>query len=390
MLRITVQLIDARTDTHQWSETYDRSLDDIFAVQDEIAAAVVLQLKIALLHEAPKARPADPKAYALFLRARESARKGTAQDHENAIALFEQALAIDPGYAPTWVGIAGQYLAQANKGLKPIDESYRLAREAIEKALAIDPDLVSAYTALSRIAIDYDNDLPAAVHYIERAMALEPTNITAIGAASSLAESLGRFDRAIELDEYAVAVDPLTPARHGSLGYDYARSGRLDEAIASYRTALRLAPGRVGTQYNIGEILLRQGQADAALAEIRQEPEENWRLMGLAMAYHSLARKAESDAALAELITKFQKDSAYNIAYVLAWRGETDRAFEWLGKALEFHDTGLVEIPNEPLFKNIENDPRWLPFLRKVGKAPEQLAAIRFDVALPKGAHPGG
>jgi TolB-like protein/Flp pilus assembly protein TadD len=385
-LRITVQLIDARTDTHLMSETYDRTLDDIFAVQDEIAAAVVLKLKVALLGAPPKAREANPKAYALVLQARELARQGTGKSHEQALATYEQALAVDPGYAIALVGLAGEHLALANKGLSPTDESYRLAREAINKALAIDPELVQAYTSLSRIASDYDNDLTAAAGHIERALALEPTNIGAISAASSLAQSLGRLDRAIELDQYALAHDPISPARHGSLAYDYARSGRLDEAIASYRMALRLAPGRVGTQYNVGEILLRKGDAAAALVEMEHEPEENWRLMGMAMALHSLGRKAESDAALAELIGKFENDSAYNIAYVLAWRGETDRAFEWLDKAVAYHDTGIVEIPNEPLFTNIENDPRWLPFVRKVGKAPEQLAAIKFDVRAPKEA----
>jgi len=388
-LRITVQLIDARTDTHLLSETYDRTLDDIFAVQDEIAAAVVLRLKVALLGAPPKAHEANPKAYALVLQARELARQGTGKSHEQALATYEQALAIDPAYANALVGLAGEHLALANKGLKSTDESYRLAREAINKALTIDPDLVPAYTALSRIASDYDGDLAAAAGHIEHALALEPTNLAAISAASSLAQGLGRFDQAIELDEYALAHDPIRPGRHGSLGYDYARSGRPDEAIASYRNALRLAPGRVGTQYNIGEILLRKGDAAAALVEMQHEPEENWRLMGETMALYSLGRKADSDAALAELIAKLDRDSAYNIAYVFAWRGETDRAFEWLDKAVEYHDTGLVEIPNEPLFTNIAKDPRFAPFLRKVGKAPEQLAAIKFEVKAPQEAIQG-
>jgi TolB-like protein/Tfp pilus assembly protein PilF len=385
-LRITVQLIDARTDTHLMSETYDRTLDDIFAVQDEIAAAVVVRLKVALLGAPPKAHVVNPKAYALALQARELSRQGTGKTHEQALATFEQALTIDPAYPTALLGVAGEHLALANKGLKPVDEGYRLAREAINKALTIDPNHVRAYTALSRIASDYDGDLTAAAGSIEHALALEPTNIDAISAASSLAQNLGRLDRAIELDRYAVAHDPLSPARHGSLAYDYARSGRLDEAIASYRTALSLAPGRVGTQYNVGELLLRKGDAAAALVEMQHEPEENWRLMGVTMALYTLGKKAESDAALAELIGKFEKDSAYNIAYVLAWRGEADRAFEWLDKAVEYHDTGLVEISTEPLFANIEKDKRLTPFLRKIGKAPEQLAAIKFDVTAPKDA----
>ena len=383
-LRITAQLIDTRSDTHLWSETYDRTLDDILAVQDEIAGAVVAQLRIALLDAAPKSRKADPKAYGLFLQARDAARKGSAQDHERAIALYEESLMADPTYAPALVGIAGERLAQANKALRPIDESYQLARAALDKALAIDPDLVAAHTAMSRICSDYDNDMTAAIRHVERALALEPTNVAAIAAASDLADSINRLGLATQLNEYALARDPVSPSRHGALGFDYARSGRLDEAIARYREALQLAPGRVGTHYNISEILLRQGKADEALAELQQEPEENYQLIGKAMALHSLGKHAESDAALAELVGKYEKDDAYNLAYVSAWRGNVDRAFEWLDKAVEYHDTGLVEIPSEPLMENLHGDPRWVAFLRKLGKAPEQLAKIEFKVTLPQ------
>jgi hypothetical protein len=114
-----------------------------------------------------------------------------------------------------------------------------------------------------------------------------------------------------------------------------------------------------------------------------QEPSDLWRRIGVPMAYHALGRKSESDAALADLIEKLEKDSPYNIAYVCAFRGEADRAFEWLGRAVHDADPGLAEIPTEPLFANIKADPRWLPFLRSIGKAPEQLAAIKFDVKLP-------
>jgi Flp pilus assembly protein TadD len=154
--------------------------------------------------------------------------------------------------------------------------------------------------------------------------------------------------------------------------------------MASYRTVLSLAPGRGGAHANLGTTLLLHGDAAGALAEIEQEKSEVWRLMGLPMAYHALGRRAESDQALATLITKFEKDAPYNIAYNYAFRGEADKAFEWLDKAVEYQDTGISEIVNENLFANIHSDPRWLPFLRKVGKAPEQLAKIEFKVTLPK------
>jgi tetratricopeptide (TPR) repeat protein len=113
---------------------------------------------------------------------------------------------------------------------------------------------------------------------------------------------------------------------------------------------------------------------------MQQEPFRAWRLVGLAMAYNALGRQAESDAALAELINDYEQDAAYNIAYVIAFRGETDRAFAWLDKAVEYNDPGLAEIVNEPLFASIRSDPRWIPFLEQIGKAPQQLAPIEFEV----------
>ena len=147
---------------------------------------------------------------------------------------------------------------------------------------------------------------------------------------------------------------------------------------------LSLAPGRGNAHAQLGSALLLKGDAQGALAEIEQETSENWKMIGLPLAYHALGRKADSDAALAALIAKWEKDSPYNIAYVYAYRSEADQAFAWLDKAVEYGDPGLSEIVTENLFDKIHADPRWLPFLRKVGKAPEQLAKIEFKVTQPQ------
>jgi adenylate cyclase len=150
------------------------------------------------------------------------------------------------------------------------------------------------------------------------------------------------------------------------------------------RTVLSLSPSRGGAHETIGEALLVKGDATGALAEIEQETSEVLRRIGLPMAYHALGRNADSDKALKALIDKSEKDGPYNIAYVYAFRGEADKAFEWLDKAVEYQDPGVSEIVTENLFANIRSDARWLPFLRKIGKAPEQLAKIEFTVTLPK------
>jgi TolB-like protein/Flp pilus assembly protein TadD len=383
-LRITAQLIDARTDKHLWSETYDRSLDDIFAVQDEIATAVVTQLKVTLLGDAPKAKVVNPKAYALLLQGRQLGRQRDAAGLSQGILLYQQALAIDPNLAAAWVGLAECYTLQADGGLRTNEEGYRLGREAVEKALAIDPTYALAYARLGSIISTLNNgDLAEAARHFTHALELEPTNTDIMTEVLQFARRMGRFDLVVTLGEYVVAHDPVNALAYGSLGGAYIRAGRNEEGLATIKTSLRLAPGRILAHYTMGGVYLRMGDTKTALAEIQQETGAPWRLDGLALVYHAMGRKAESDAALAELISKFEKDSSWNIAYIYAFRGEADLAFEWLDKAIAYRDPGISLTATQWTFTKLHQDPRWLPFLRKIGSAPEQLAAIRFEVKVP-------
>jgi TolB-like protein len=384
-VRITAQLIRADDGFHMWSETWDRTLDDIFAIQDEIAADVVEQLQITLLGAAPTGAETDPEAYALLLQARHLRRQFTAESLERSNGLYQQALEIEPEYAAGWTGLAFNYVIQSNVGMRPLDEGFRLAREAANKALATDPGYAQAYGVLGRIASNHDNDLAAAARHIGRALELDPTNPDILTIAAGLFSSLGRLDESVPLLKYAVAHDPVSTTAHFLLGSSYLRAGRLDEAIESYRTILSLLPGGgIITNFALGTALLFQGEPDEALQAIQLEIDPGWRRIGLPMAYHALGQAEESDAALAELIDKDERAASYNIAYVLAFRGEADRAFEWLDKAVEYNDPGLSGIPVDPLFANIHDDPRWLPFLESIGKSPEQLSDIEFEVRLPQ------
>ena len=298
---------------------------------------------------------------------------------------IDKVLAIDPRYAPAWVGLSRNFLNETNQGLLSNKGGYAQAREAATKALAIDPDYAPAHASLGWIAMYGDNDLAAAAQHFKRALALDPTNLGVLRNSANAARisrppgrgaGARRGRRAPRSGERQCALQPG--------GVDQRCAGRLDAAIASFRTVLSLAPGRGAARFNLGVALLLKGDAQGALAEIEQETSEIWKMIGLPMAYHALGRKADSDAALAALIAKCEKDGPYNIAYVYAYRGEADKAFEWLDKAVEYGDPGVAEIVTENLFDKIHADPRWLPFLRKIGKAPEQLAKIEFKVTLPQ------
>ena len=382
-VRITAQLIEARSDTHLWSETYDRQLDDIFAIQDEIAATVVAQLKITLLGAAPTVKETNPEAYALYLQGRHLSRQASQASTEQAMVLLQQALEIDPGYAAAWDQLSSVYRGLQRVGLLSVDEGRPLQREVVNKALAIDPEYAPAHAALSFFADAWDNDLPAAARHMQRALKLEPVNAEIIRRAAALMSSLGRLDEAITLGEFVVARDPVSSLGHLSLARYYRDAGRLDEAVLSTSTLLSLSPDANLVQYNIGTVLLLKGEPQAAL-EAMQREDTDWRLIGLPMVYHTLGRTEESDAALVELIESDEQSWSYNIAYVLAYRGEADRAFEWLDKAVQYKDSGLSKIVINSLFSNIHDDPRWLPFLESIGRSPEQLAAIEFKVTLPE------
>ena len=381
-VRITAQLIDARTDTHLWSETFDRQLGDIFAIQEEIASAVSERLQLSLLGEFPSPRTTDPDAYALYLQARFLGLQGSAEGYTQAIALLERVLAVDPGYTNAWDALAGNYLNQAGKDLRPWDDGFRLAREAAERALAIDPKFAPAYARLGWVALLQENNLALAARNYQRALELAPTNVRTIGDAASLLKGLGRMDECVALDEYVVARDPVNAVGHFNLGGSYLYAGRYEDAIAAFRTSLQLSPNRIGGYYQLGIAQLLGGDASHALESMQREPLDVLKLLGRVMAYHALGEGETADRLQAELIEKHEREAAYNIAYVMAYRGAADAAFDFLNEAVTYGDPGLTDIVAEPLFDSLRSDPRWLPFLESIGKAPDQLAAIAFKVRL--------
>jgi TolB-like protein/class 3 adenylate cyclase/Flp pilus assembly protein TadD len=382
-VRITAQLVEVATDSHLWSETYDRELDDIFAVQDDIAQSVVKELRSALLghkaaalanatvkeevQAASRGRGDNVEAYRLYLQGRFWEDRFTREGSARALEYYRRALEIDPAYGLACAGVARVYCDQAGASWLPIAEGFSKAREAAQRALELDPDLAEAHAAMGGIRIFYDWDWQGADESLRRALELAPGNARILRSAAIVARSLGRQQEAIELLRRAATLDPLGAPVHRTLALACHAAGLLDEAEAAATKALELNPHDARSRFWLGLTLLARGRLDEAQAAFEHEVHDDLpRLLGLALVHHASGRDADSRAALQALVEKDPDGSAYQIAEGYAGRGETDLCFEWLDRAYHQHDAGLTSVKLDPLFDSVRGDPRWQPFLRKM------------------------
>jgi TolB-like protein/Flp pilus assembly protein TadD len=369
-LRVTVQLVQVKDQSHLWAQDYDYRPQDILSLEDDVAKAVARDIQIRLTPQdqanLTRVRPVNPEAFEAFLEGQYFYDRYNKGDLDRAASYYEQAIKLDSSYALAWVGLSRTRFLQADEGSIPHEEGQRQAREAVEQALALDPNLPEAHAQMGRIKMFVDWDWTGADASLQRALALDPGNPAVLFAASILAEQRGRFEEALELIRRSIALDPLNDARRISLGQLCWTMGRREETEANFKKALELNPGVPRPHELLGLVYLAQGRAQDALAEIEREPLAGWRLQGQAITYYALGRKKESDTALAELITKYQSQGAYQIAEVYAFRGEPDQAFRWLDRAYLQHDAGVASTKLATLLKNLHGDPRYIEFLKKV------------------------
>ena len=384
-VRITAQLINARSDSHLWSETYDRDLDDIFAIQDEIAEAVVVQLKVTLLSDVPRVQDTDPEAYALYLQANHLLGVTTPESLQEAVALFKEVLAIDPGYVPAWLRLGVTYDRLGSGRILPLEEAQELSFQAFERALDISPSSAQALNSLAWKLSRHRGDLVTAAHFYERALSADPSDTGIIGNISMFLSSLGRMEDSIKFGEYQVSRDPANAVAYNNLGMRYRFAGHLDKAEESFSTALRLSPTLPGLNYELGITQLLAGNNASAIRAFEDESIAIFKQVGMAMAFHNQGEHALSLELLNELIGSYGEMIPYYIAHIMAYRGDLDDAFEWLETAKLAGAAALSdEVHIEPLLANIHADPRWLPFLESIGKSPARLDAIEFNVTLPE------
>jgi len=315
-IRITAQLVNAADGFHLWSETYDRELDDIFAVQDEVSRSVAKALKVTLLgqeSQRPAPRGGSAEAFNLYLQGRYFSARPAAEGLEKALSYYQQALKVEPGYALAWVGLADVHVQQADNGFVPFDEGYPQARREAEKALELDPSLAEAHSTLGWIKTSFYWDWTGADADFKRALELEPGNANVLSPASYLALALGRLDEALQLSRRAVELDPLNLRAHNNLATVASWAGQVDEAEAALRKLLELNPVFPGGHQMLGRVNLGRSRPEAALEEMEREKHPVWRRFGLALAYNALGRMKEADAGLAELIKGDRENAAYQI-----------------------------------------------------------------------------
>ena len=386
--RISVQLVKVNDGFQLWGETYDRTLEDIFAVQDDIAQAVVTELRGALMGEksshademrviaevadAGRDRSENSEAQRLFLQGRYLLGRKSEAELMRSIDYLKQAVALDPQFALAWAWLAQALCDAGGWGSVPVHEAYPNANAVATRAIALAPDLVQAHMAMASFQIGYQWDWASAEATVQRALQLAPDNADVLTVASRLAFCLNRFDEAEAYGLRAIALDPLNAGSYRMLAIALFAAGKFDAAIEQLRHALALAPDAIASRHVLSIILSAQGRIDEAMVEARLEKAEWARLTSVSAiqwAMNTDISRAESTAALAQLVEKYCEHSAIQIAGLYALRRDADAAFLWLERAYAQRDSGIVYLNGLRYFHNVKGHPRWPLFTKKMGFA---------------------
>jgi adenylate cyclase len=340
-LRVTAQLIEVETDAHLWSDTWDRPVGAVFAIQDEISRAVVSELRIQLLDERPASTTTTPEAYSLYLRALNNTATRNEASLRSALDDLEAALEIDSNFAPAWAELGIAYYALGSIAEGGFDEK---ARGAAEKAVALDPNNSLAMATLANIAGSYDYDYRTAAQYIERGLARNPGDYFLLTSAANLAFAVGDYTTSLNYLDAAVLKDPRNSFLRFNRGYSLMYRGQPGEAREVFAQSLAITPDASGLRYYLACTWLVEDEYERALEALAEERLDGFRLTGEAIAHHRLGNAA-------------------------AVRGELDTAFEWLDKAIEIRDRGLNLIVGDPFVDNLRGDPRFAEALRRLNRS---------------------
>jgi len=381
-IRVTAQLIDARTDTHIWSQTYDRTLDDVFVIQDEISASIVEQLKLELLNDIPAATRIDPKAFEMYLQAQFIVHSIDRPRMREAQALLDEVLAREPDYIPALNALARLYYRiPKTEGLsreQRIADIHALA----DRIIAIEPNGISAIVWQGWFAY-VRGDLQEAAHFYEMAMSVESSNTSLLRVIVILLNTIGRPEEAIALGNYLQLRDPTCAVCIYNLAHAYELAGRYEESALVLRKVLSWHAPSEGSFWSIGRYWLFAGRPDEALAVFEQESDAGLRDMGVIMALHDLGRMDEFEERFASL--RGDEPDAESIARIYAWIGNNDEAFEWLDTMIAADGPDSLRGVRGGFFEKIISDPRWRVLRDKYGYEDEPVEVIEFNYSLPPG-----
>lgn len=363
-IRITAQLINANDGYHLWSETWDRDLVDVFAIQDEIAAAVVNVLRLELLGDPPRAYETDVEAFELGLKARAAAARFTREGLEEAQALATEAIAIDPNYADAWYGLSIVYSNMVSQDIMTASDGFSKARAAAMRALEIDPLHARSLSSLGWIAMFWERDMDKAARYMQRALELAPGDPRVLNAYGTLQSAYGRNDQTIEYYGRALSRDPLSVPVLANLALEYMNTGSFEEARALVERIRGVDPESYMLDRSIAWLNMSEGNYEDAIIGFEALPGlmGDW---GLALSYYGLGDIDSSDDAIAALGTEVS--SLVAVAGAYAHRGENDKAFDFLQRAVESDSDAVMEIRMYPAFSRVHDDPRWQALLEQLG-----------------------
>ena len=377
-LRIAVQLVSTSTGQSLWSAIYDRTLSQIFDVQKDIAERVSGTLQLSLFSDpAPIIRRTSPEAYTAYLRALHQYRTGGRDNYAEAVTNLETALELDDQYAPAWTLLSSVRQNQTVIGAVDYAEGHEMAREYIERALAIDSNYAYAISSRAWLAMSYERDFVLAARYFRRALELAPNDAAILSNQAVLARLLGRIDRAIELTNRSIAQNPLSGSAFSNLSDQMYQGRRYADAIDSARRALQLAPGSPNAIVNLAVTQIFAEDPAAALQTIAAYELPFYSLFVKALAHYDLGDLPSADAALGTLTDEYADERAAYIAAIHAHRGNTDDAFAWLQRAIDERQRTLA-MRTDPLFENLHDDARWQRVLEQLGLSEQQVAGIEI------------
>jgi TolB-like protein/class 3 adenylate cyclase/Tfp pilus assembly protein PilF len=367
-IRVTAQLIRATDGSHLWSETYDRDMEGIFKLQDEIAGAVVKQLKLKLLKSRsnPASSSTDTEVYNLILQGNYFVEKRDKESIAKALTFYLKALAIDSLNARSWAAVGKCYVLQSNWGWIDRKEGLQKAMIAANKSIALDNFEAEAHYVLGQVKM-YDFDWTGAEAEYQLVLNLEPGNADVLRIIGFLYRSTGRFDEAIRVTKKSIEFDPVKAITYFNFGQLLYYANHFEDAIQSFKKNLELNPQFPRAHIFLGKVYLLQGKPNLALMEMQQESaEEAWRSFGLILAYQALGRKEEADQLLSDYLARFQKSNMYQLAEIYAVRREKNKAFEYLENSYIAKEGRLTYLKGDPLLKNLQGDPRYTALLKKL------------------------